>query len=75
MVVLSSYCDFWADSSSARMRKVDGEDEKAWLAVVEGQVTRKLGIPEKRVIACIGDGSFQVTARDVSTMLRCGQRN
>ncbi|GFQ07287.1 pyruvate decarboxylase 1 [Phtheirospermum japonicum] len=30
--------------------------------------------PEKRVIAFIGDGSFQVTARDVSTMLRCGQK-
>ncbi|WRX23528.1 Thiamine pyrophosphate enzyme [Theobroma cacao] len=30
-------------------------------------------VPEKRVIACIGDGSFQVTAQDVSTMLRCGQ--
>ncbi|KAG5550610.1 hypothetical protein RHGRI_015530 [Rhododendron griersonianum] len=29
----------------------------------------------KRVIACIGDGSFQVTAQDVSTMLRCGQRS
>ncbi|KAL3753585.1 hypothetical protein ACJRO7_000917 [Eucalyptus globulus] len=32
-------------------------------------------VPEKRVIACIGDGSFQVTAQDVSTMLRCGQNN
>nr|XP_043623917.1 pyruvate decarboxylase 1 isoform X2 [Erigeron canadensis] len=28
---------------------------------------------EKRVIACIGDGSFQVTAQDISTMIRCGQ--
>ncbi|KAL6987857.1 Pyruvate decarboxylase 2 [Sarracenia purpurea var. burkii] len=28
----------------------------------------------KRVIACIGDGSFQVTAQDVSTMLRCEER-
>ncbi|KAG6692503.1 hypothetical protein I3842_10G117900 [Carya illinoinensis] len=28
----------------------------------------------KRVIACIGDGSFQVTAQDISTMIRCGQR-
>ncbi|KAL8109524.1 hypothetical protein AgCh_025583 [Apium graveolens] len=28
---------------------------------------------DKRIIACIGDGSFQVTAQDVSTMLRCGQ--
>ncbi|XP_072960299.1 pyruvate decarboxylase 2 [Typha angustifolia] len=31
------------------------------------------GAKDKRVIACIGDGSFQVTAQDVSTMLRCGQ--
>uniref|UniRef100_A0A804Q5T8 pyruvate decarboxylase n=1 Tax=Zea mays TaxID=4577 RepID=A0A804Q5T8_MAIZE len=33
------------------------------------------GAPDKRVIACIGDGSFQVTAQDVSTMLRCEQRS
>ncbi|VVA39549.1 PREDICTED: pyruvate [Prunus dulcis] len=31
--------------------------------------------PNKRLISCIGDGSFQMTAQDVSTMLRCGQRN
>ncbi|CAJ1975993.1 unnamed protein product [Sphenostylis stenocarpa] len=29
--------------------------------------------PHKRVIACVGDGSFQMTAQEVSTMLRCGQ--
>ncbi|KAL8113091.1 hypothetical protein AgCh_020420 [Apium graveolens] len=29
---------------------------------------------DKRVIAFIGDGSFQVTAQDISTMIRCGQR-
>ncbi|XP_027338096.1 pyruvate decarboxylase 2-like [Abrus precatorius] len=29
--------------------------------------------PQKRVVACIGDGSFQMTAQEVSTMLRCGQ--
>ncbi|KAM0864283.1 hypothetical protein ACQ4PT_044021 [Festuca glaucescens] len=33
------------------------------------------GANDKRVIACIGDGSFQVTAQDVSTMLRCGQNS
>lgn len=33
------------------------------------------GVPEKRVLAFIGDGSFQVTAQDVSTMLRCGQKS
>ncbi|KAF2539786.1 hypothetical protein F2Q70_00006933 [Brassica cretica] len=31
-------------------------------------------VPEKRVLAFIGDGSFQVTAQDVSTMLRNGQK-
>ncbi|EFJ12919.1 hypothetical protein SELMODRAFT_157772 [Selaginella moellendorffii] len=30
---------------------------------------------DKRVISCIGDGSFQVTAQDVSTMIRYGQKN
>uniref|UniRef100_A0A0E0L3M8 pyruvate decarboxylase n=1 Tax=Oryza punctata TaxID=4537 RepID=A0A0E0L3M8_ORYPU len=30
---------------------------------------------DKRVISCIGDGSFQMTAQDVSTMLRCGQKS
>lgn len=29
---------------------------------------------ERRVIACIGDGSFQVTAQDVSTMIRNRQK-
>ncbi|XP_027933539.1 pyruvate decarboxylase 1-like [Vigna unguiculata] len=29
--------------------------------------------PHKRVIACVGDGSFQMTVQEVSTMLRCGQ--
>jgi pyruvate decarboxylase len=33
------------------------------------------GAKDKRVIACIGDGSFQVTAQDVSTMLRCQQNS
>jgi len=31
-----------------------------------------IGATDKRVIACIGDGSFQVTAQDVSTMIRYG---
>ncbi|XP_073290184.1 pyruvate decarboxylase 1 [Primulina huaijiensis] len=31
-------------------------------------------VPQKRVLAFIGDGSFQVTAQDVSTMIRYGQK-
>ncbi|OIT06021.1 pyruvate decarboxylase 1 [Nicotiana attenuata] len=30
---------------------------------------------DKRIIACIGDGSFQVTAQDISTMIRCAQKS
>ena len=33
-----------------------------------------LGSPERQVIACIGDGSFQLTAQEVSTMLRYGAK-
>jgi pyruvate decarboxylase len=33
------------------------------------------GAQDKRVIACIGDGSFQVTAQDVSTMIRNCQKS
>lgn len=33
------------------------------------------GAKDKRVISCIGDGSFQMTVQDVSTMIRCGQRS
>lgn len=29
-------------------------------------------LPDRRVIACIGDGSFQMTAQEVSTMIRYG---
>lgn len=31
-----------------------------------------LGAPKKRVVAMIGDGSFQMTAQEVSTMIRYG---
>jgi len=33
-----------------------------------------LGQPERRVIALIGDGSFQLTAQELSTMIRYGVR-
>ena len=33
-----------------------------------------LGRPDRRVIACIGDGSFQMTAQEVSTMIRYGAK-
>jgi len=31
-----------------------------------------LGMPEKRVVAFIGDGSFQLTAQEISTIIRYG---
>jgi len=33
-----------------------------------------LGSPDRRVIALIGDGSFQMTAQEISTMIRYGVR-
>ncbi|KAF7845311.1 pyruvate decarboxylase 2 [Senna tora] len=56
-------CGFAGMSSKCNMDQSDG----ATLGYAQA-------VPEKRVIACIGDGSFQVTAQDVSTMLRCGQK-
>lgn len=32
-----------------------------------------MALNDKRVIASIGDGSFQVTAQDLSTMIREGE--
>ncbi|KAL6200367.1 hypothetical protein ACLB2K_030149 [Fragaria x ananassa] len=42
---------------------------------VGGTLGYARAVPNKRVIACIGDGSFQVTAQDVSTMIRCNQKS
>ncbi|XP_062016206.1 pyruvate decarboxylase 2-like isoform X1 [Rosa rugosa] len=42
---------------------------------VGGTLGYAQAVPKKRVIACIGDGSFQVTAQDVSTMIRCNQKS
>jgi len=33
-----------------------------------------MGAPDRRVIACIGDGSFQLTAQEISTMIRYGAK-
>ncbi|XP_073137035.1 pyruvate decarboxylase 1 [Henckelia pumila] len=41
---------------------------------VGGTLGYAQAVPDKRVLACIGDGSFQVTAQDVSTMIRYGQK-
>ncbi|KAK3212350.1 hypothetical protein Dsin_017056 [Dipteronia sinensis] len=44
-----------------------------------GQLEQHLGYaqvaPDKRVIACVGDGSFQMAAQEVSTMIRCGHKS
>jgi indolepyruvate decarboxylase len=33
-----------------------------------------IGAPDRKVISCIGDGSFQLTAQEVSTMIRYGAK-
>ncbi|KAG2442996.1 hypothetical protein HYH02_009412 [Chlamydomonas schloesseri] len=41
-------------------------------AVLGYGVAERQTAPDRRLVACIGDGSFQMTAQEVSTMLRYG---
>lgn len=45
-----------------------------WIGVhMHAVVQVGMALNDKRVIASIGDGSFQVTAQDLSTMMREGE--
>lgn len=77
--VIAETGDSWFNCQKLKLPKGCGYEFQMQYGSIGWSVGATLGyaqaVPEKRVIACIGDGSFQVTARDVSTMLRCGQRN
>lgn len=47
--------------------------ERGWAAFAWRVVQVGMKLNGKRVIASIGDGSFQVTAQDLSTMIREGE--
>ncbi|XVE62069.1 hypothetical protein DITRI_Ditri06bG0089500 [Diplodiscus trichospermus] len=76
--VIAETGDSWFNCQKLKLPRGCGYEFQMQYGSIGWSVGATLGyaqaVPEKRVIACIGDGSFQVTAQDVSTMLRCGQK-
>nr|XP_023928798.1 pyruvate decarboxylase 2 [Quercus suber] len=76
--VIAETGDSWFNCQKLKLPRGCGYEFQMQYGSIGWSVGATLGyaqaVPEKRVIACIGDGSFQVTAQDVSTMIRYGQR-
>ncbi|KAK7286922.1 hypothetical protein RJT34_22284 [Clitoria ternatea] len=77
--VIAETGDSWFNCQKLKLPKGCGYEFQMQYGSIGWSVGATLGyaqaVPQKRVIACIGDGSFQVTAQDVSTMLRCEQKS
>ncbi|XP_051130496.1 pyruvate decarboxylase 1-like [Andrographis paniculata] len=75
--VIAETGDSWFNCQKLKLPPGCGYEFQMHYGSIGWSVGATLGyaqaVPEKRVIACIGDGSFQVTAQDISTMLRCRQ--
>ncbi|KAK9699169.1 hypothetical protein RND81_08G157000 [Saponaria officinalis] len=76
--VIAETGDSWFNCQKLKLPKGCGYEFQMQYGSIGWSVGATLGyaqaVPEKRVLAFIGDGSFQVTAQDISTMLRCGQK-
>ncbi|KAL0342814.1 UNVERIFIED_CONTAM: Pyruvate decarboxylase 2 [Sesamum calycinum] len=76
--VIAETGDSWFNCQKLKLPEGCGYEFQMQYGSIGWSVGATLGyaqsVPKKRVIACIGDGSFQVTAQDVSTMICCGQR-
>ncbi|XP_034693900.1 pyruvate decarboxylase 2 [Vitis riparia] len=77
--VIAETGDSWFNCQKLKLPKGCGYEFQMQYGSIGWSVGATLGyaqaVPNKRVISCIGDGSFQVTAQDVSTMIRCEQRS
>ncbi|XP_042411390.1 pyruvate decarboxylase 1-like [Zingiber officinale] len=78
--VIAETGDSWFNCQKMKLPEGCGYEFQMQYGSIGWSVGATLGYAQavkgaKRVIACIGDGSFQVTAQDVSTMLRCGQNS
>nr|CAB3459057.1 unnamed protein product [Digitaria exilis] len=81
--VMAETGDSWFNCQKLRLPEGCGYEFQSFALVIYGSIGWSVGAllgyaqgaGHKRVIACIGDGSFQVTAQDVSTMLRCHHRS
>ncbi|XP_027115691.2 pyruvate decarboxylase 2-like [Coffea arabica] len=76
--VIAETGDSWFNCQKLKLPEGCGYEFQMQYGSIGWSVGATLGyaqsVPEKRVIACIGDGSFQVTAQDVSTMIRSNQK-
>eukprot|EP00262_Sarcandra_glabra_P013684 TRINITY_DN385_c0_g2_i5.p1 TRINITY_DN385_c0_g2~~TRINITY_DN385_c0_g2_i5.p1 ORF type:complete len:606 (+),score=38.48 TRINITY_DN385_c0_g2_i5:188-2005(+) len=77
--VIAETGDSWFNCQKLKLPEGCGYEFQMQYGSIGWSVGATLGYaqatPKKRVIASIGDGSFQVTGQEVSTMLRYGQRN
>ncbi|RZC84511.1 hypothetical protein C5167_047298 [Papaver somniferum] len=75
--VIAETGDSWFNCQKLKLPEGCGYEFQMQYGSIGWSVGATLGYAQaakdKRVIACIGDGSFQVTAQDISTMLRCEQ--
>ncbi|XP_078166178.1 pyruvate decarboxylase 2-like [Carex rostrata] len=75
--VIAETGDSWFNCQKLKLPEGCGYEFQMQYGSIGWSVGATLGYAQaakdKRVIACIGDGSFQVTAQDVSTMIRCDQ--
>ncbi|XP_050381844.1 pyruvate decarboxylase 2 [Argentina anserina] len=76
--VIAETGDSWFNCQKLKLPPGCGYEFQMQYGSIGWSVGATLGyaqaVPEKRVISFIGDGSFQVTAQDVSTMIRNGQK-
>ncbi|EEF47752.1 pyruvate decarboxylase 1 [Ricinus communis] len=79
MVVVAEVGDSWFHCQKLKLPQGCGYESQILYASIGWSVGATLGYaqakPDKRVIAFIGDGSFQMSPQDVSTMLRCGHKS
>ncbi|KAL5575289.1 hypothetical protein UlMin_016988 [Ulmus minor] len=76
--VIAETGDSWFNCQKLRLPENCGYEFQMQYGSIGWSVGATLGYAQaakdKRVLAFIGDGSFQVTAQDISTMIRNGQR-
>ncbi|KAL1194074.1 Pyruvate decarboxylase 4 [Cardamine amara subsp. amara] len=75
--VIAETGDSWFNCQKLKLPKDCGYEFQMQYGSIGWSVGATLGyaqaVPEKRVLSFIGDGSFQVTCQDISTMVRNGQ--
>ncbi|ESW06802.1 hypothetical protein PHAVU_010G078000 [Phaseolus vulgaris] len=77
--VIAETGDSWFNCQKLKLPKGCGYEFQMQYGSIGWSVGATLGyaqaVPQKRVISCIGDGSFQVTVQDISTMIRNEQKS